>query len=141
MNTGTQAPRRAGNNGRPRLEPTKLLEVIEVGKQLLMTRGALTTFSSPNDVLSTSPSCPRCLHGRVSPRSDRLNVMHLASPSSAILSAVIFNAIIIRSAHPLALRGVKYRPLGAAALVPGAPCSSRAGRDRWRHLLASSSST
>jgi K+-transporting ATPase ATPase B chain len=115
MNTGTQAAKEAGNMVDLDSNPTKLLEVIEVGKQLLMTRGALTTFSVANDVAKYFAILPALFAG-VYPEIGPLNIMHLASPSSAILSAVIFNAIIIILLIPLALRGVKYRPLGAAAL-------------------------
>ena len=96
--------------------PTKLLEVVEVGKQLLMTRGTLTTFSIANDVAKYFAILP-AMFMTVFPQIAPLNVMRLASPYSAILSAVIFNAIIIILLIPLALRGVKYRPLGAAALL------------------------
>ena len=97
-------------------DPTKLLEVVEVGKQLLMTRGTLTTFSIANDVAKYFAILPAMFMG-VFPEIAPLNVMHLASPESAILAAVIFNAIIIIMLVPLALRGVTYRPLGAAALL------------------------
>jgi K+-transporting ATPase ATPase B chain len=96
--------------------PTKLLEVVEVGKQLLMTRGCLTTFSIANDVAKYFAILP-ALFMAVFPEIAPLNVMGLTSPESAILSAVIFNALIIVVLIPLALRGVKYRPLGAAALL------------------------
>jgi len=96
--------------------PTKLLEIVEVGKQLLMTRGTLTTFSIANDVAKYFAILP-ALFMVVFPEIAPLNVMHLASPFSAILSAVIFNAIIIILLIPLALRGVRYRPLGAAAIL------------------------
>jgi K+-transporting ATPase ATPase B chain len=96
--------------------PTKLLEVVEVGKQLLMTRGSLTTFSIANDVAKYFAILPAMFAG-VYPQIKPLDVMHLASPFSAILSAVIFNALIIIALIPLALRGVRYRPLGAAALL------------------------
>ena len=115
MNTGTQAAKEAGNMVDLDSNPTKLLEVVEVGKQLLMTRGALTTFSIANDVakyFAILPAMFMVAYPEIAP----LNVMGLASPSSAILSAVIFNALIIILLIPLALRGVKYRPLGAAAL-------------------------
>ncbi len=115
MNSGTQAAKEAGNMIDLESNPTKLLEVVEVGKQLLMTRGALTTFSIANDVAKYFAILPAMFMG-VFPEMAPLNVMGLASPSSAILSAVIFNAIIIVLLIPLALRGVKYRPLGAAAL-------------------------
>jgi K+-transporting ATPase ATPase B chain len=116
MNTGTQAAKEAGNMVDLDSNPTKLLEVVEVGKQLLMTRGTLTTFSIANDVAKYFAILPALFMG-VFPQIAPLNVMHLASPYSAILSAVIFNAIIIILLIPLALRGVKYRPLGAAALL------------------------
>ena len=96
--------------------PTKLLEVVEVGKQLLMTRGSLTTFSIANDVAKYFAILPAMFMGAF-PQIRPLNVMHLASPFSAILAAVVFNALIIIALIPLALRGVKYRPLGAAALL------------------------
>ena len=97
-------------------DPTKLLEVVEVGKQLLMTRGALTTFSIANDVAKYFAILPALFVG-VFPGLAPLNVMKLASPYSAILAAVIFNAVIIIVLIPLALRGVRYRPLGASALL------------------------
>ena len=115
MNTGTQAAKEAGNMVDLDSNPTKLLEVIEVGKQLLMTRGALTTFSVANDVAKYFAILPALFAG-VYPEIAPLNIMRLASPSSAILAAVVFNAIIIVLLIPLALRGVRYRPLGAAAL-------------------------
>jgi K+-transporting ATPase ATPase B chain len=115
MNTGTQAAKEAGNMIDLESNPTKLLEVVEVGKQLLMTRGALTTFSIANDVAKYFAILPAMFMATY-PEIAPLNVMGLTSPSSAILSAVIFNAIIIVLLIPLALRGVKYRPLGAAAL-------------------------
>jgi K+-transporting ATPase ATPase B chain len=115
MNSGTQAAKEAGNMIDLESNPTKLLEVVEVGKQLLMTRGALTTFSIANDVAKYFAILP-AMFMVTFPEIAPLNVMHLASPSSAILSAVIFNALIIVLLIPLALRGVKYRPLGAAAL-------------------------
>ena len=116
MNTGTQAAKEAGNMIDLDSDPTKLLEIVEVGKQLLMTRGCLTTFSIANDVAKYFAILPALFLG-VFPEIAPLNVMHLASPSSAILSAVIFNALIIVALIPLALRGVRYRPLGAAALL------------------------
>jgi potassium-transporting ATPase ATP-binding subunit len=116
MNTGTQAAKEAGNMVDLDSDPTKLLEVVEVGKQLLMTRGSLTTFSIANDVAKYFAILPAMFMG-VYPQIAPLNVMHLASPLSAILSAVIFNAVIIIMLIPLALRGVKYRPLGAAVLL------------------------
>jgi len=116
MNTGTQAAREAGNMIDLDSNPTKLLEVVEVGKQLLMTRGCLTTFSIANDVAKYFAILP-AMFMAVYPQIAPLNVMRLASPRSAILSAVVFNALIIVLLIPLALRGVRYRPLGAAALL------------------------
>ncbi len=116
MNSGTQAAKEAGNMIDLDSNPTKLLEVVEIGKQLLMTRGVLTTFSIANDVAKYFAIIPAMFMG-VFPEIAPLNVMRLASPLSAILSAVIFNAIIIILLIPLALRGVRYRPLGAAALL------------------------
>jgi len=116
MNTGTQAAKEAGNMVDLDSNPTKLLEVVEVGKQLLMTRGCLTTFSIANDVAKYFAILP-ALFVIAYPEMKALDVMHLTSPFSAILSAVIFNAIIIILLIPLALRGVQYRPLGAAALL------------------------
>jgi K+-transporting ATPase ATPase B chain len=97
-------------------DPTKLIEVVEIGKQLLMTRGALTTFSIANDVAKYFAILP-AMFMAVFPQIAPLNVMRLASPQSAILSAVIFNALIIVALIPLALRGVRYRPVGAATLL------------------------
>jgi K+-transporting ATPase ATPase B chain len=116
MNTGTQAAKEAGNMVDLDSNPTKLLEVVEVGKQLLMTRGTLTTFSIANDVAKYFAILP-ALFVAAYPEMAPLDVMHLASPFSAILSAVIFNAIIIVLLIPLALKGVRYRPLGAAAVL------------------------
>jgi K+-transporting ATPase ATPase B chain len=116
MNTGTQAAKEAGNMIDLDSNPTKLLEVVEVGKQLLMTRGALTTFSIANDVAKYFAILP-ALFVAAFPQIAPLNIMHLASPKSAILSAVIFNAIIIILLIPLSLRGVRYRPIGASALL------------------------
>jgi K+-transporting ATPase ATPase B chain len=116
MNTGTQAAREAGNMVDLDSNPTKLLEVVEVGKQLLMTRGCLTTFSIANDVAKYFAILP-AMFMVAFPEIAPLNVMGLASPESAILSAVIFNALVIVALIPLALRGVAYRPLGAAALL------------------------
>ena len=116
MNTGTQAAKEAGNMIDLDSNPTKLLEVVEVGKQLMMTRGVLTTFSIANDVAKYFAILPALFMG-VYPEIAPLNIMKLASPQSAILSAVIFNALIIVALIPLALRGVRYRPLGAAALL------------------------
>jgi K+-transporting ATPase ATPase B chain len=116
MNTGTQAAKEAGNMVDLDSNPTKLVEVVEIGKQMLMTRGALTTFSVANDVAKYFAIIPAMLL-TVFPEISPLNVMRLASPQSAILSAVIFNAIIIIALIPLALRGVKFRPMAAADLV------------------------
>lgn len=116
MNTGTQAAKEAGNMIDLDSNPTKLLEVVEVGKQLLMTRGSLTTFSIANDVAKYFAILP-ALFVTAFPEIAPLNIMHLASPQSAIMSAVIFNAIIIIMLIPLALKGVRYRPIGASALL------------------------
>jgi potassium-transporting ATPase ATP-binding subunit len=116
MNSGTQAAKEAGNMVDLDSNPTKLLEIVEVGKQLLMTRGTLTTFSIANDVAKYFAILP-AMFVAVFPDIAPLNVMHLASPYSAILSAVVFNAIIIILLIPLALKGVRYRPLGAAAIL------------------------
>ena len=116
MNTGTQAAKEAGNMVDLDSNPTKLIEVVEIGKQLLMTRGALTTFSIANDVAKYFAIIPAMFAGTF-PVLNALNIMHLRTPGSAVLSAVIFNALIIVTLIPLALRGVKYRPVGAAALL------------------------
>jgi potassium-transporting ATPase ATP-binding subunit len=116
MNTGTQAAKEAGNMVDLDSNPTKLIEVVETGKQMLMTRGALTTFSIANDVAKYFAIIPAAFVTTY-PQLDALNVMRLASPFSAILSAVIFNALIIVALIPLALKGVRYRPLGAAMLL------------------------
>jgi K+-transporting ATPase ATPase B chain len=116
MNTGTQAAKEAGNMVDLDSNPTKLIEVVEIGKQLLMTRGSLTTFSIANDVAKYFAIIPAMFAGTF-PVLNAVNIMHLATPQSAILSAVIFNALIIVVLIPLALRGVKYRPMGAAALL------------------------
>ncbi len=116
MNTGTQAAREAGNMVDLDSNPTKLIEVVEIGKQLLMTRGALTTFSIANDVAKYFAIIP-AIFLTFYPQLDVLNVMHLASPQSAILSAIIFNALIIIALIPLALKGVAYRAVGAGALL------------------------
>ncbi len=116
MNTGTQAAKEAGNMVDLDSNPTKLIEIVEIGKQLLITRGALTTFSVANDVAKYFAIIPAMFAGAF-PQLGVLNVMHLATPQSAILSAVIFNALIIVALIPLALRGVRYRPVGAAALL------------------------
>jgi K+-transporting ATPase ATPase B chain len=116
MNTGTSAAKEAGNMVDLDSNPTKLLEVVEIGKQLLMTRGALTTFSIANDVAKYFAIIP-AMFILALPQLAPLNVMRLATPESAILSAVIFNAVIIIALIPLALRGIAYRPIGAAALL------------------------
>jgi potassium-transporting ATPase ATP-binding subunit len=116
MNTGTQAAKEAGNMVDLDSNPTKLIEVVEIGKQLLMTRGALTTFSIANDVAKYFAIIPAMFAGTF-PVLNALNIMHLQTPQSAVLSAVIFNALIIVVLIPLALRGVKYVPMGAAALL------------------------
>ena len=116
MNTGTQAAKEAGNMVDLDSNPTKLIEIVEIGKQLLMTRGALTTFSIANDIAKYFAIIPAAF-ATTYPQLDALNIMRLATPSSAILSAVIFNALIIVALVPLALKGVRYRPLGAAAVL------------------------
>ncbi|PYX72703.1 MAG: K(+)-transporting ATPase subunit B [Acidobacteria bacterium] len=116
MNTGTQAAKEAGNMVDLDSNPTKLIEIVEIGKQLLMTRGALTTFSIANDVAKYFAIIPAMFAGTF-PVLNTLNIMHLRTPESAILSAVIFNALIIIALIPLALRGVKYRPMAAAAML------------------------
>jgi len=116
MQTGTQAAREAGNMVDLDSDPTKLIEIVEIGKQLLITRGALTTFSIANDISKYFAILPAIFISTY-PQLAALNVMHLHNPESAILSAVIFNALIIVALVPLALRGVKFRPIGAAALL------------------------
>ncbi|MFX1762590.1 potassium-transporting ATPase subunit KdpB [Paraburkholderia sp. A1RI-2L] len=116
MNTGTQAAKEAGNMVDLDSNPTKLIEIVEIGKQMLMTRGSLTTFSIANDVAKYFAIIPAAF-ATTYPQLRVLDVMHLSSPSSAILSAVTFNALIIVMLIPLALKGVKYRPLGAATLL------------------------
>jgi K+-transporting ATPase ATPase B chain len=123
MNTGTQAAREAGNMLDLDSNPTKLIEIVEVGKQLLITRGALTTFSIANDVAKYFAILPAMFAttyaaaGAARGPLDQLNIMRLGTPLSAIMSAVIFNALIIPLLVPLALRGVRYRPVGATALL------------------------
>jgi len=116
MNTGTQAAKEAGNMVDLDSNPTKLIEVVAIGKQLLMTRGALTTFSIANDVAKYFAIIPAMFAGTF-PVLNALNVMHLQSPNSAVLSAVIFNALIIVALIPLALRGVKYKAMSAESLL------------------------
>ena len=123
MNTGTQAAREAGNMVDLDSNPTKLIEIVEVGKQLLITRGALTTFSIANDVAKYFAILPAIFittwaaAGEKEGPLSALNVMNLGSPRSAIISAIIFNAIVIPLLIPVALRGVAYRPIGASALL------------------------
>ena len=116
MNSGTQAAKEAGNMVDLDNDPTKLIEIVEIGKQLLMTRGTLTTFSIANDVAKYFAIVPALFIASI-PSLQALNIMHLDSPESAILSAVIFNAVIIPLLIPLALRGVTYKPIGASALL------------------------
>jgi K+-transporting ATPase ATPase B chain len=116
MNSGTQAAKEAGNMVDLDSNPTKLIEIVEIGKQLLMTRGALTTFSIANDVAKYFAIIPAMFAG-VFPVLGALNIMYLHSPQSAILSAVIFNAVIIVALIPLALKGVKYEPKAADVLL------------------------
>src|SRR5204862_287854 len=116
MNTGTTAAKEAGNMVDLDSDPTKLIEVVEVGKQLLITRGALTTFSIANDVAKYFAIIPAAFSVTY-PQLEALNVMGLSTPHSAVLSAVIFNALIIVALIPLALRGIQYRPIGAGPLL------------------------
>jgi K+-transporting ATPase ATPase B chain len=116
MNTGTQAAKEAGNMVDLDSNPTKLIEIVEIGKQLLMTRGALTTFSIANDVAKYFAIIP-AMFAATFPVLTTLNIMHLKTPQSAILSAVIFNALIIVGLIPLALRGVGYKAMSAEALL------------------------
>ncbi|MGW0414954.1 potassium-transporting ATPase subunit KdpB [Streptomyces collinus] len=116
MNTGTSAAKEAGNMVDLDSNPTKLIEIVEIGKQLLITRGALTTFSIANDVAKYFAIIP-ALFAAVYPGLDKLNIMHLASPDSAILSAVVFNALIIVALVPLSLKGVRYRPMSADKML------------------------
>jgi K+-transporting ATPase ATPase B chain len=126
MNTGTQAAREAGNMVDLDSNPTKLIEIVEVGKQLLITRGALTTFSIANDVAKYFAILPAVFIGTYATGSSGgeprgplhvLNIMGLGTPRSAIISAIIFNALVIPLLIPLSLRGVRYRPIGASALL------------------------
>ena len=116
MNTGTQSAREAANMIDLDSNPTKLMEIVEIGKQLLMTRGTLTTFSIANDVAKYFAIIPAAF-ATTYPVLNALNIMRLATPESAILSAVIFNALIIVVLIPLALKGVKYRPVSAVQLL------------------------
>nr|WP_223263778.1 HAD-IC family P-type ATPase [Rhodococcus sp. MTM3W5.2] len=116
MNTGTSAAKEAGNMVDLDSDPTKLIEVVEIGKQLLITRGALTTFSLANDLAKYFAILPALFSG-IYPQLDTLNIMRLATPQSAIVSAVIFNALVIVALIPLALKGVRYRPSSASQLL------------------------
>jgi len=116
MNSGTQAAKEAGNMVDLDNDPTKLIEIVEIGKQLLMTRGTLTTFSIANDVAKYFAIVPALFMLSI-PSLSAINIMRLHSPESAILSAIIFNAIIIPILIPLALKGVSYKPIGASALL------------------------
>jgi K+-transporting ATPase ATPase B chain len=116
MNSGTQAAKEAGNMVDLDNDPTKLIEIVEIGKQLLITRGTITTFSIANDVAKYFAIIPALFITSI-PALRALNIMNLTSPQTAILSAVIFNAIIIPLLIPLALKGVQYKPIGASALL------------------------
>jgi K+-transporting ATPase ATPase B chain len=116
MNTGTSAAKEAGNMVDLDSNPTKLIEIVEIGKQLLITRGALTTFSIANDVAKYFAIIP-AMFAAVYPGLEKLNIMRLHSPTSAITSAIVFNAVIIVALVPLALRGVRYTPSSASALL------------------------
>ena len=116
MQTGTQSAREAGNMGDLDSDPTKLIEIVQIGKQLLMTRGSLTTFSIANDLAKYFAIIP-AMFVAAYPQMGILNIMQLGSSNSAVLSAVIFNALIIIALVPLALKGVAYRPLGATAIL------------------------
>jgi K+-transporting ATPase ATPase B chain len=116
MNTGTSAAKEAGNMVDLDSNPTKLIEIVEIGKQLLITRGALTTFSIANDVAKYFAMLP-AMFSVAFPVLNKLNILHLHSPQSAITSAIIFNALIIIALIPLALRGVRYRPASASSLL------------------------
>ena len=116
MNTGTSAAKEAGNMVDLDSDPTKLIEIVQIGKQLLITRGALTTFSLANDLAKYFAILP-AMFSVIYPQLDTLNIMHLATPQSAIVSAVIFNAVIIVALIPLSLRGVRYRPSSASRLL------------------------
>ena len=126
MNTGTQAAKEAGNMVDLDSNPTKLISVVEVGKQMLMTRGSLTTFSIANDVAKYFAIIPAIFMAAI-PHLAPLNIMGLASPRSAILSAVIFNAVVIPCLIPIALKGVAYRPVGAKRAAAAKPADLWAG--------------
>ena len=136
MNSGTQAAKEAGNMVDLDSDPTKLIEIVEIGKQLLMTRGALTTFSIANDVAKYFAILP-AMFAIAYPAMEVLNVMRLATPQSAILSAVIFNALIIIALIPLALRGVKYVPKGANACSSRTSCSTASAASSSRSSASS----
>ena len=140
MNTGTSAAKEAGNMVDLDSDPTKLIEIVEIGKQLLITRGALTTFSIANDIAKYFAIIP-AMFAAIYPGLDALNIMRLHSPTSAILSAVIFNAIIIVALIPLALRGVRYTPVAARRRCCAATCGSTASAASSPRSSASSSST
>ena len=127
MNTGTSAAKEAGNMVDLDSDPTKLIEIVEIGKQLLITRGALTTFSIANDVAKYFAIIPAMFAASI-PSLDALNIMRLHPPESAITSAIIFNALIIVALIPLALRGVSYRPVGASQLLRRNLLDLRPGR-------------
>jgi len=116
MNSGTAAAKEAGNMVDLDSDPTKLIEVVSIGKQLLITRGAITTFSIANDVSKYFAILP-AMFAPILPELGALNIMHLTSPRSAILSALIFNALIIPALIPLSMRGVRYRPMGASDML------------------------
>ena len=140
MNTGTSAAKEAGNMVDLDSNPTKLIEIVEIGKQLLITRGALTTFSITNDVAKYFAIIP-AMFASVIPALGKLNILHLHSPSSAITSAIIFNALIIVALIPLALRGVRYRPLVGVVDAPAGTCGSTAWAASSSRSSGSSSST
>ena len=133
MNTGTQAAREAGNMVDLDSNPTKLIEIVEIGKQLLMTRGALTTFSIANDVAKYFAIIPAMFVAFYPAARQALNIMAWRRPQSAILSAIIFNALIIIALIPLALKGVRYRPIGAGRAAAPQPSDLR--RRRRHHSV------
>ena len=139
MNTGTTAAKEAGNMVDLDSNPTKLIDVVEIGKQLLITRGSLTTFSIANDVAKYFAIIP-ALFVATYPQLGALNIMKLHSPESAVLSAVIFNALVIVALIPLALRGVKFRAAGSAAHPPHETSSSTELAGSSSHSSSSSSS-
>ena len=141
MNTGTQAAKEAGNMVDLDSDPTKLIEIVEIGKQLLITRGSLTTFSIANDVAKYFAIIPAMFVGVVPSVLDRLNIMDLDSPRSAILSAVIFNALIIVALIPLALRGVQFRPGERRRAAAPQPADLRRSAGSSPRSSASRSST